>query len=315
MRRDTGNDERKSMPESKLTGLRSVELGVPDVAADAKFYTEIWGLAMVAEHRGAVYLRGTGAYQYILALHPRPKTELLGITLAARSRADVDALHAAVTATGVRSATLPAPVSEPGGGYAFAFKDPEGRIFRIIADDARHSDAARVPDRPERLAHVVLNSADASAATKFAVDALGFKISDRTRMMDFLRCNRDHHNVAFARSGESTLHHVAYLVSDLDSVMRGTGLMKDNGYPIEWGVGRHGPGNNVFAYFIAPDGAVIEYTSEVEEVDDNYKAGGPGDWGFQPGRTDQWGITAPPSARIKLAQEIIKFAGNIAYSR
>ena len=300
--------------ESKLTGLRGVDLGVPDVVADAKFYTEVWGLATVAEHRGAVYLRGTGAYHHILALHPRPTTELIGITLAARSRADVDALHAAVTATGAGSATSPAPVSEPGGGYAFAFKDPEGRIFRIIADDARHSDAVPVADRPERLADVVLNSADASQATKFIVDALGFKVSDRTRMMDFLRCNRDHHNVAFTHSSASTLHHIAYLVPDLDSVMRGTGRMKDCGYPIEWGVGRHGPGNNVFAYFIAPDGAVIEYTAEVEEVDDTHKVGGPEDWKFQLGRTDQWGITAPPSARIKAAQEKIAFAGDIAYS-
>ena len=27
-------------------------------------------------------------------------------------------------------------------------------------------------------------------------------------------------------------------------------LLRDAGYPIEWGVGRHGPGNNAFAYFI-----------------------------------------------------------------
>jgi catechol 2,3-dioxygenase len=34
---------------------------------------------------------------------------------------------------------------------------------------------------------------------------------------------------------------------DLDSVMRGAGRMRESGYPIEWGVGRHGAGNNVFA--------------------------------------------------------------------
>jgi catechol 2,3-dioxygenase len=59
---------------------------------------------------------------------------------------------------------------------------------------------------------------------------------------------------------------------------------------------------------------VIEYTAEVEEVDDTYKVGGPQDWGFQAGRTDQWGITPPPSARITAAQETITFAGDIAYS-
>ena len=44
---------------------------------------------------------------------------------------------------------------------------------------------------------------------------------------------------------------------------------------IEWGVGRHGPGNNVFAYFIGPVGIVVEYTAEVLQVDDSYVLRGP----------------------------------------
>jgi catechol 2,3-dioxygenase len=39
-----------------------------------------------------------------------------------------------------------------------------------------------------------------------------------------------------------------------------------------WGVGRHGPGNNVFSYFIEPNGFVTEYTTEVDQVDDSYTA-------------------------------------------
>ena len=39
-----------------------------------------------------------------------------------------------------------------------------------------------------------------------------------------------------------------------------------------WGVGRHGPGNNVFSYFVEPNGFVTEYTTEVEQVDDTYVA-------------------------------------------
>ena len=60
-----------------------------------------------------------------------------------------------------------------------------------------------------------------------------------------------------------TLNHVAFDMPDFDSVMRGMGRMKDNGYPIEWGPGRHGPGNNVFAYFCGPDEVPLEYAAEV----------------------------------------------------
>ena len=65
---------------------------------------------------------------------------------------------------------------------------------------------------------------------------------------------------------------------DLESVMRGGGRMKDAGHAIEWGPGRHGPGDNAFNYFIDPFGVVIEYTAEVEQIDDSYVARGPADW-------------------------------------
>ena len=73
------------------------------------------------------------------------------------------------------------------------------------------------------------------------------------------------------------------------------------------GPGRHGPGNNAFNYFIGPFGEVIEYTAEVEQIDDSYRPGGPADWTWPPGRVDQWGISAPPSAALKAAQRSVFF--------
>jgi catechol 2,3-dioxygenase len=295
------------MAECLLSALRSVELGVPDVNADAKFYADVWHLAPVAEREGAIYLRGTGAHHHILALHPRPRTELISITFSARSRADVGAVHRAVKARG-GAAGDPAPVTDPGGGYGFTFRDPEGRVLRVIAEAQYHADAQPARDRPERLAHVVLNATDVAAAERYFLEVLGFKLSDRTARMAFLRNNRDHHSVALAHGAASTLNHIAFQMPDLDSVMRGAGRMKDNGWPIEWGVGRHGPGNNVFAYFLGPHDVPIEYTSEVDQVDDTYRVGGPDDWTWPPGRSDRWGVTGPPSERFHAAQKKIPFA-------
>jgi len=108
------------------------------------------------------------------------------------------------------------------------------------------------------------------------------------------------------------LHHIAFEMPDLDSVMRGAGRMRDAGFPIEWGVGRHGPGNNVFAYFLGPEDFVIEYTAEVEQVDESYPTGGPGDWGYPSGRSDNWGVTDPPSDRMHAAHDKIAFAAGVA---
>ena len=295
------------MPASLITGLRSVEIEVADVPASERFYRDHWYLATAATTDGAVYLRGTGAASHVIALHPGPATALRSVTLTARDRAAIDGLAQHLAARGVTVIGKPAPIKEPGGGYGCAFLDPERRVFRVIAADTPHADTTSHPDRPERLAHVVLNSTDNESATKFFTDVLDFKLSDRTRIMDFIRCNRDHHNLSFAKGNAPTLNHIAFHMPTLDAVMRGAGRLREAGYPIEWGVGRHGPGNNVFAYFVAPGEVVVEYTAEVAEVDDDYKTGGPDDWTWPPGRIDHWGIAPPPSPRLKEAQAKIGF--------
>ena len=83
--------------------------------------------------------------------------------------------------------------------------------------------------------------------------------------------------------------------------------MKDAGHPIEWGPGRHGPGNNLFNYFIDPFGVVIEYTAEVEQVDDSYVSRGPEHWKWPPGRIDQWGISDKDFAGLRRAEERFRF--------
>ncbi len=293
-----------------ITGLRGVDLGVPDVAAHARFYIGTWRLSVAAERNGSVYLRGSGAYCHILALHPRARAELLCINLAAADRGAVDRVYASAVAAGTPQAEKPAPIAEPGGGYGFAFTDPDGRQLRVIAEDARHADARRLPDRPEKITHVVLNTPRQEDAADFWVKALGFQVSDRS-LLTFIRCNDDHHNIAFHPGESSTLHHIAFEMDGIDSVMRGAGRMRDAGHPIEWGLGRHGPGNNVFAYFVGPDDFVIEYTAEIGQVDDSYRVRAPGEWAYPPGHSDLWGATAPPTARMKAAQKKIEFAAGL----
>jgi catechol 2,3-dioxygenase len=290
-----------------VTGLRGVDLGVRDVAAQVRFYTDVWRLAVVAERNGSVYLRGSGGYCHILALHPRSEPALLCVNLAAADRNAVDRLHARVTAAGAPQVGPTAPIDGPGGGYGFVFMDPEGRSVRVITEDARHADARPLPDRPERITHLVFNTPRQEDAAAFWVRALGFHVSDRS-LLTFIRCNDDHHCIAFHPGGSSTLHHIAFEMDGIDSVMRGAGRMRDAGRPIEWGPGRHGPGNNVFAYFIAPDDFVVEYTAEVEKVDRDHRVREPGAWVYPPGHSDLWGATPPPSARMKAAQEKIRFA-------
>ncbi len=300
------------MTSPHVAALRSVALNVPDPDHAVDFYTRVWRLDVADRRDGVVYLRGTGPAHHLLALHPAERAEVRNVTFQARSVDALRVLAEQAVQAGGRILEPVAPVVEPGGGVALTVADPDGRIFRFVHGDVAHvadvaANGATVPDRPVRLAHVVLNSHDVARSQRFFEQALGFKLSDRTRMMAFLRCNNDHHSVAFGDSDRDSLNHIAFLMPDLDSVMRGGGRMKDAGYPVGWGPGRHGPGNNAFNYFVGPFDMVIEYTAEVQQVDDSYPTGGPEDWTWPPGRIDQWGIGQPPTPQIKAAQQAIFF--------
>lgn len=262
---------------------------------------------MAAREDDKVYLRATGRDPHVLVLHPSAAADLLSVTFRTSSLEDLPRLTAAVSAAGGSLVREIAPVEEPGGGTAVTVETPEGYVLRFIHGDAVHAAGECRRDFPFRLSHVNLNCADIAATRRLFEQALGFKLTDRSKAMAFLRCNDDHHAVVLADSGVNGLNHIAFMMPDLESVMRGAGRMIDHGYPIGWGLGRHGPGNNIFAYFLDPFGIVIEYTAEVLQVDDSYVVRGPEDWTWPPGRTDQWGIAPPKSAKVKDAQLAVQF--------
>lgn len=293
---------------SRVAGLRSVALQVPDLALAEQFYTQVWHLDVVARAPGALYLRATGEDHHVLALHEAPgPARVRDVTLRSRSLEALAEVAQHAVAAGGRVLSAPGPLDEPGGGRAVTVADMHGRVFRVVHGDARYPQAANRPDRPVRLAHAVLNSHDVAASQRFMEQAFDFSLSDRTRIMAFMRCNSDHHSIAFGDTDNDALNHIAFVMPDLDSVMRGGGRLRDAGYGIEWGPGRHGPGDNAFNYFVGPFDVVIEYTAEVQQIDDSYLARQPADWTWPPGRIDQWGISAPPSARLKDAQRAITF--------
>lgn len=296
-----------------ISALRSVALTVPDLTAAETFYTKVWHLDVVERMDGAIYLKGSGADHHLLALHQAAGTpQLRQVTLCARSLEALEAVANATLAAGGSIERGPGPANDPAGGQSLVIRDGHGRRFEIVFGDKRNQPTdANPPDQPVRLAHAVLNSHAIGETQEFMEKALGFVLSDRTRIMAFMNCDNDHHTIALGDTDNDALNHIAFLMPSLDSAMRGGGRMKDAGHAIEWGPGRHGPGDNAFNYFIDPFGIVIEYTAEVEQIDETYQPGGPSDWTWPPGRVDQWGISMPPTSRLKDAQRAVLFSLSI----
>ncbi len=297
------------MSAIRVNGLRGVELAVFDLKETSDFYANAWGLEEVARANGSMFLRASGHEHHVLTIHERPRAGLVAINFGAADRIAVDGLHAKALAMGVE--VIAAPHDLPaiaGGGYGFSLRAPEGQQLNISCDVATHSSGDFADrSRPEKLSHVVLNVADLDKQERFFCDVLGFRLTDSTARMDFIRCSSYHHSIALARASGAGLNHMAYEVPNMDGLMRGAGRLKKHGYKIGWGVGRHGPGNNVFSYFIEPNGFVTEYTAEVDKIDEaTHIVGTPDYWGKIMNGPDRWGLADPsPELREAMAGKFI----------
>jgi catechol 2,3-dioxygenase len=295
---------------ARVRALRSIDIAMTDTAKALSFFTDAWHLTPVTEAKGVHYLRGTGVFHHILSLRPAAQTALIRMVFDAADRQTVDAIHAQAVAHGLKTIEAPRALKSPHGDYGFGYKDPEGRNVAVVCGASDHTDTADSPDRPRKISHINLNNSDPDATFACFRDVLGFKLTDTTKKMRFISCGSDHHSVVLGFGGGTTLNHIAFEMPDLDSVMRGAGRMRDNGRGIEWGPGRHGPGQNVFCYFLGPENMPIEYTGEMQQIDDSYRVGQPDDWKWPPGRLDHWGITAKPSERMEVAGQNYLFTAD-----
>lgn len=295
------------MPTDRLiTHLRHVDLAMPNFDAQHDFYTNLWGLAEVASDSGVSYLAAEGSTEpYVVRIRKSEGKGVETIALGAANRAAVDQLAEQLGAAGVTIISEPAELAGPFGGYGVRFFDCDGRVVEVSCDVAER--VAREIEEgesiPVKLSHCVINSTDLVATAKWYEQHLGFDESDRLvapemgSLMIFLRCNDSHHSLAIAGAPHASLHHLSFELRGVDEYLRGTGRLIRAGSELIWGPGRHKAGDNTFSYFLDPSGNTMEYTTELERVDEN-------SWVAQehsvtdPMTQDQWGTAAPMGPEI-----------------
>jgi catechol 2,3-dioxygenase-like lactoylglutathione lyase family enzyme len=295
-----------------VTHLRYVAIATPNFERSRAFFTAAWGLRdRGAIHDGTAFLQTQLAEPFQLALMAGPERRVVRIAFGLPSRHDVDAAASALDRAGVPTIAMPHRLATPGGGYGFQFLDPDNRCVELSAD-VEAGEAGPAGPVPQKLAHIVLNTPDIDRATAFYRDVLGFKISDWSEhQMSFLRCNPEHHSIAFNAAPHASYNHTSWTMGSIDELFRAQGRVRGFGTPLMWGTGRHGPGSQVFNYYIEPSGYVVELIADGIAIDDDAQWQ-PQVWERKPEFMDLWGTSGPPGPEIRAAMAGVPDPGHEA---
>ena len=286
----------------RIRDIRHVGLLSPAIAAHTRYYLEVWGLQSAGEDRHARYLRAASPGHHVLSLHPADRTGLHHLAFGLDGREAVDAAAAELERRGAPLVAQPDDLDEPGGGYGLRFLDPENRCIELSADvDVYLNGGSTGTVAPRGLCHVGLNTPRFEQTVAFYTDVLGFRVSDRIEdRLAFLRCGRRHHVIVFSRADYASVNHIAYVMADVDDVMKGVSNLRALGQEPDWGPGRHGPGNNIFCYYRDPAGYVNEFSSDIAFIEDE-ATHKPAVWRRVPETADLWGTAGAPGPNVRKA--------------
>ncbi len=152
---------------------------------------------------------------------------------------------------------------------AVGLRDPAGNVMIFGRPRAT---STPVKDESPRLQHVVFACRDVEPAVAFYTDVIGFTVSDRVRDREgelrscFLRSDHEHHSLAIFKAPEDRLDHYSFETRDWNNIKDMADSFAARRIRIQWGPGRHGPGNNLFIFVHDPDGNWVELSAELEVV-------------------------------------------------
>ena len=245
-------------------------LTITDLARSLHFYRDLLGLDLVEQGADTAYLRcSRDHHNIVLYQGAHPGLRRVGFEL--ESQADAERAFEHFQARGLEPRRVPkAEAQALRQGSSFRVREPhcsvEFEFYGSTTVLARPYEPTVA--RIARLGHVVVGTSDFAGAYRSLREDFGFAESDFVEdRFSFLRCfpNPFHHSFAIGASDSNHLHHVNFMVSDIDDVGRAWHRLNKAGVPIAFGIGRHPPSGSVFLYFYDPDGMTVEYSFGMEE--------------------------------------------------
>lgn len=236
----------------------------PDPERLARYYADT--MDMAAERHDAGWLaRGPGRRVLVTE---GAKGGLGHVGMGVRDRESLEELRARADKEGLAPKPFATSLFTPG---AFVVTDPDGNAVAFgHAPQEKPLAGIRGP-----LQHVTFATRDIARFQGFYSGKLGFAVSDTVVresdgkvMTVFMRSNHEHHTIGVFYQERTGVDHHSYEAGEWDVLKTWCDRFGDRHIKLDWGPGRHGPGNNLFAFITDPDGNWIEISAELEVIYD-----------------------------------------------
>ena len=263
--------------------LDHLSIQSPDSVKLADFFCRALQMKQVKSSKNNIYCEGP---ERRVVIGPGEKSCLNFAAFRLPSAAELTALREHIVLSGVPLEAAPESFF---GDDSFLVRDPDGNC--IVFGCAEKNDTKG--GMKARLQHFAIGTTNIVAAVNFYHDVLGMRISDQIHADDgslrtaFLRAGEEHHVVAVFLASKKTFDHHSYEAGDWNLLRDWADYFATHDIVLDWGPGRHGPGNNLFLMIRDPDRNWLEISAELEVVPDEKPTGR---WPHVQKTGNSWGV-------------------------
>lgn len=261
-----------------IATLGHVELRCTDLEESRDHFYNVLGFEESFREDGKIYMRAWGDWSaYTLVLTEAEEEGVGHVAFQTETEEDLEEYASKIQDSGY-SIEWQEEEAEPKHGKSIRFTGPANFEFELFHSiervDVPEEKKTPLKNQPQkrvdrgagvrRIDHVNIFEPNLEEVTEWFVDILDFKLreevvdEDGDQITAWLSVSPLVHEIAFIKSPEPTLYHLAYYFNSRDELWRAADILKDNQVEMAGGPGKHGASQATYLYHREPSGNVIE---------------------------------------------------------